>query len=148
MLLQRLVADSKCGLNYDYMGSAEYEFGATANGRSGLAKAFLEDDLKFKWFDFVEVRGRFSYPPVQVVGLARQKMIDQIPGTFRVNVTKENFRTDNSRIIGWMLVDYAGRTCGPTDNPLLILRANLDDIQNRFVNFLQPFVDQMKEAGY
>lgn len=42
MLLQRMIRENEIGFNYDYMGYAEYEFGATSKSREAIARSFQQ----------------------------------------------------------------------------------------------------------
>ena len=82
MLLQRLIDNPITGFNYDYMGAAEYEYGATSHGRTGLARAWLEKDFTAQKVMFIEtVRDRKS-APIEVLVMGRPETIHSIPAEF------------------------------------------------------------------
>ena len=139
MYLQRLVADKEIGFNYDYMGSAEYEFGATLNGRSAFARAYLEGDIAAKKTLFVEKFYGSLSKPVEVVVMGRKKDIEAIGAEMVISVTKESFRTESSKIIGWMNVGRESCT------PFFIMRADLADAGKRIESFFAPAIEAIKE---
>lgn len=143
MLLQRLVTDDKIGFNYDYMGSAEYENGATKKGRTAIAQAFLDGKIKAKATNFVEMIGpnHDTGIPVVVMGLA--ETIDSIGDELEIRVFKETFRTRDKNMVGWMNVAWHGHEL----NPLLIVRADLSDAQERINKFFGPVIGELKAAA-
>lgn len=137
MLLQRLVADKNIGFNYDLMGAAEYEFGATRNGRAAIAQAYLKGDISAKRTLFIEAHGSRRSPGVKVAVLARPETLAKIGDEMIVQVVKECFYTDDERIIGWMNVgqDYV--------EPMMIIRENVEDMRDRVNDFFRPFIKEM-----
>jgi hypothetical protein len=145
MLLQRLVRDETAGFNYDYMGAAEYEFGATRNGRGALATAFIEGKLHARPIQFREVHYGSVLPPVNVLAVGSKEVIDNIVAAGgKISVIKETFRTNDSNIVGWMNVGWEMRRT----TPLLLVRQSLHpaDITARTKKFLEPFIEQAREA--
>lgn len=142
MLLQRLIADKDIGFNYDYMGSAEYEFGATRNGRMELAQAFLEGEIFARVLKVSEVYNpKDPGKSIEVVALARKSMLDMLEANPRIRISKESFRFDNRNIIGWMNVG--------TDKiePLIMIRTSVEDSQKRINDFIRPFIDGLREEA-
>lgn len=145
MLLQRLVKDETAGFNYDYMGSAEYEFGATRNGRGALALAFINSNFHARVIDFREVHYGSVLPPVTVIAMGSKDAIDDLAAAGgKISVIKETFRTNDSNIVGWMNVGWEMRRT----TPLLLVRQSLHpaDITARTKKFLEPFIEQAREA--
>jgi hypothetical protein len=144
MLLQRLIADKDSGFNYDYMGSAEFEFGATSIAREALARLVMRKKLAARESRFFVKWGRTTHGPIDVYVFGLQKTLDDIgiaplPGTkvpydLLVTADKENARMDNDRILGWMSVR--------SDSPILILRRTEDNL-DRGNKFLQMFINQI-----
>ncbi len=145
MYLQRLIADPKIGFNYDYMGSAEYEFGVTAEARVAIAKAYLDGDIGAKLTNLIEVHGKNRSNPVQVRVLAKKSTITQIGDEFALPVLKECFRTDNPKIIGWLKV-MPHRA--PNLDPLIMIRHHLVDGPARIDQFFDPFIQELRDDGY
>lgn len=144
MLLQRLIADPKCGFNYDYMGSAEYEFGATTLARTDFARQYLAGNIAAKCMTFVEQVNRFNgnghaRAGIDVVVYSTKEVIEGFGDELTIQVTKETFRTDNPNILGWMKV--AGPRSTPPA-PLFIVRANVD--RKRVDQFFQPPIDYLE----
>lgn len=144
MLLQRLKPDDTCGLNYDYMGAAEYEFGATANGRLAIARLFLNKEMAARTIRFVEVHGMSERAPVDVLAVGTQDMLANIAGTAKIRVIKEAFRTDDPRIIGWMNVGHDENV-----TPFLMVRLSIgvDNVQKRIQAFLERPIEHLREEG-
>lgn len=127
MLLQRLIADPKCGFNYDYMGSAEYEFGSTMRARTDFARHYLAKKITAKRMSFIEQVNRFNgnghaRAGIDVVVFSTKEIIEGFSDELTIQVTQETFRTDNPKIIGWMKVDVNGAPPAP----LFIVRADVD----------------------
>lgn len=120
MLLQRLELRSykPNELVCDYMGAAEYEFGAAGKGRQALARSYLDGRLKAKRTRFIEDDWS-RRPSIDVVVMGDADTIDAIGEELIVRVTHERFQTENKEIVAWMRVGH--------DNvePMLIVRANL-----------------------
>lgn len=128
MLLQRLIADPKCGFNYDYMGSAEYEFGATALARTDFARQYIAGNIAAKRMTFIEQVNRFNgnghaRAGIDVVVYSTKEVIEGFGDELTIQVTKETFRTDNPKYLGWMKVT-GPRSTPPA--PLFIVRADVD----------------------
>lgn len=142
MLLQRLIADKDIGFNYDYMGSAEYEFGATRNGRMELAQAFLDGEIVARVLQVSEVyTSKDPGKCIEVVALGRQSMLDALESNPRIRISKESFRFDNPNIIGWMNVG------SDKIEPLIMIRTSVEDSQQRINDFIQPFIDGLREEA-
>ncbi len=144
MLLQRLVRENEIGFNYDSMGRAEYEFGATSKSREAIARAFLANDLESRVVTLVEQYGKCQKAPIEVVVIANKEAISYIDHQCRkdlnrhwyVEVSKSSMRSDNDKIVGWMSVH--------TPNPIFIIKTSLENRGQRFEQFIQPFVDQIQ----
>lgn len=133
MLLQRLIADPEIGFNYDYMGAAEYEFGATAQARFNIAEAFDRDQLASRKIDFIECIGPNELPPVKVIAIGRGAELDEIGPVAKIHVTKGPFHTRYPDVVAWMRVS-------PYDEkapPLLLIRADIDDPLGRGDRFIE-----------
>lgn len=143
MFLQRLKADEKVGFNYDYMGAAEYEFGATANGRVALAKLFIEGKMHAKRIQFVEVHHGHESRPIEVLAIGAEESLKALGNPARIPVIKEPFRTDDAKLIGWMNVGFdRDRT-----TPLLLARIgnkNSAEVAERIQKFLADPIEYVK----
>jgi hypothetical protein len=139
-LLQRMIADEKIGLNYDNMGYAEFEFGATARARAELAGFMLDGKMTARHVNFEATRGvtKISFPAI-VIG--EKEFVDNMKPDLRVTMDKTLMRNESKDILGWMMI-------GDHSHKLFILRndenykANID----RLEKFLKPFADQIEEA--
>jgi hypothetical protein len=141
MLLQRLKADPKIGLNYDHMGYAEFEFGATRKSRLRIASLLLERKLTMVKARFFDKWGMSTFGPVDVYvfgskeGIAKLGMKQDhpsVPFDLLVRTEKSPSRADNLDMLGWMSVR--------TDEPVLIVRATPDNIE-RADKFIKMFED-------
>ncbi len=142
MLLQRLIADKDIGFNYDYMGSAEYEFGATRNGRMELAQAFIDGEIVARVLQVSEVyNSKDPGKNIEVVALGRKNMIDALEASPRIRISKESFRFDNPNILGWMNVG------ADEVEPLIMIRTSVEDAQKRINDFIRPFIDGLREEA-
>lgn len=130
MFLQRLLADDTIGFRYDFMGSAEYENGATRTGRLEIAKAYLAGTIEARAITFIEVHGKSVGEPVEVMALGRTEFLDKLGKIAEIRTTKEAFRTREEGIIGWMNVGWDA--C----EPLLLLRADGYKLQERLDKFM------------
>jgi hypothetical protein len=140
MYLQRLVADDKSGFNYDYMGSAEYEFGATRKTRSKIAYYFARGNISAKRISFVERMWNGSrLKPVDTVIIGRKDYISSLDDELVIKISKEAFRTQSTDIIGWMNVDPYREA-----EPFVIVRADLPDVQKRIDMFFGDFIKAAK----
>lgn len=143
MFLQRLIADKDIGFNYDYMGYAEYEFGATPNSRTRLAELYLQNNLASIGVTMVEQFGRSNSKPFDVVVIASKDDIAYInhqrdkdaQKRWYVTVDKTSMRSDNAKIIGWMSVRIP--------KPIFIIRQDLKDRGPQFEAFMTPFVEEL-----
>jgi hypothetical protein len=145
MYLQRLIEDDKTGFNYDYMGRAEYEFGATMNARKALAAKHLDGEIQVRILNFIEIIGKNESKPVEVAVLAPEGtfcLLDIEDDTLRIKVTGEPFRTASPNIIGWMNIEEDD--CG-TVIPMLMVRTDADDISNRIEKFTSGLIRKMRE---
>lgn len=136
MLLQRLIKDSDCGFNYDYMGYAEYENGATANGRVKLAETFVDGRL---------VARQINFHGVPVLALGSESIINEIGAAFNPNISKTSFRVDDPKIVAWMQVGWFGQGF----EPLLMVRLSLggDEISKCVQSFLDRAIDHVKNVA-
>lgn len=149
MLLQRLVKDDRHGIgfNYDYMGYAEYEFGSTTKSRGAIAQAFLDGKLKSVCVNLVEVFGRSNSKPIEVVVIAHEDAIQYVEHQcakdankhWHVSVDKSSMRGDSEKIVGWLSVHIA--------QPFFIIKTSLDDRGQRFEQFINPFLEQIRESA-
>ena len=146
MLLQRLTKDDTVGFNYDYMGAAEYEFGATRNGRAALAQAFVDKQFFARPLVFREVIGQNVMPAIGVVAMGSKEMLDALEADGgRISVTKEAFRTGDTNIVAWMAVAWESYRA----KPLLLVRRSLGgkDLTNRTKKFLDPFIEAIEQEA-
>lgn len=139
MLLQRMILDDLLGLNYDYMGNAHYEGGATYNGRLAIAQAFIDGQMTSKLSNLYEVHGKYVSEPVPVVVMCRQAVVDKIGDAFKVQVLFESLRTTDKNIVAWLNVGHEKNV-----EPLLILRADLDNAGDRVDKFFANFVEGLR----
>jgi len=144
MLLQRLVTDEDVGFNYDYMGSAEYEYGATRNGRLALARLFVEDKMCARKIQLQEKIGSNKSAPITVLAVGSAETLDALGNPAVLPVTKEAFRLHQAKYAGWMHV-------GPSEEvePLLFVRCDMpgEEISRRVQSFLKEFIDGLKQAA-
>jgi hypothetical protein len=138
MLFQRLIADNTEGLNYSYMGYAEFEYGVTGRSRRALALAMLEKDIKGK---FILFKGRWgknsSHFKAFVIGMTDD--VDSVEPIFKPIIEKANLREEDPHTVGWLTVaPYV---------PLVIFRedANLQSNINRLEKYLQLYVSVFEE---
>lgn len=136
MLLQRLTKDSDCGFNYDYMGYAEYENGATANGRVKLAETFVDGQL---------VARRINFHGVPVLALGSEAIINEIGAVFNPSISKTGFRVEDPKIVAWIQVGWFGQGF----EPLLMVRLSLggEEISARVQSFLDRAIDHVKSEA-
>lgn len=138
--LQRMIADEKIGFNYDYMGYAEFECGATTRARGELAGFMLDGQMTARRVNFKGTWGvtKVKFPAI-VIG--EKQFVDQMKPELSVTMEKGFMRNQDEDILGWMIVDK-------DYNKLFILRddenypANID----RLEKFLKPFADQIAET--
>lgn len=142
MLLQRLVADDKSGFNYDFMGAAEYENGATMNGRTQIAELFLRDKMQARVIDFIEVIGRNEQSLVSVLAMGTPAFLDQLGNPAKISVWKETFRTSDKNIIGWLNVAWPGRSLDPF---MMVRMSEGADIQQRIEKFLKDPIEYLRQ---
>ena len=142
MHLQRLVAHDKVGFNYQYMGAAEYENGATTHGREAIAELFLRDRMQACIIDFIEVTGHHECKPVPVLAMGTPGFIEQLGNPARIKVTKERFGTSDKNVIGWLNVAWPGRDIDPF---MMVRLSEGDAIQGRIEKFLKDPIDYLRE---
>lgn len=144
MLLQRLVTDEDVGFNYDYMGAAEYEYGATRNGRLALARLFLDDKMCARKIKVSESIGRMKGEPITVLAIGSAETLDALGNPAVLPVTKEAFRLHQAKYAGWMHV-------GPSEEvePLLFVRCDMpgEEISQRVQSFLKEFIDGLRQES-
>ncbi len=100
-LLQRLIADEKCGLNYDYMGFAEFEFGATGRARVELARFMIDGTITARRINF---KGKWGVTNVQfpAIVIGEKEFIDNIKPELSLTMEKSFMRDRDEKILGWM----------------------------------------------
>ncbi len=112
-LWQRLVEDEKCGLNYDYMGYAEYEFGATLNSRTRLAD-WLKAGVLTSWRTDVSLIERQLTFKKTVLLFSHVDTIRKLNAlNLSVCSIKGALEVESRNIIGWLSVG--------TDTPIIIM---------------------------
>lgn len=139
-LLQRMIADENIGFNYDYMGAAEFEHGATTRARGKLAGFMLDGQMTARRVNFKGTWGvtKVKFPAI-VIG--EKRYVDQMKPELSVTMEKGSMRNQDENILGWMIVD---KDC----SKLFILRddENYPVNINRLEKFLKPFADQIAET--
>lgn len=150
MLLQRLVKDDRHGIgfNYDYMGYAEYEFGATTESRTKIGQTYLDGKLKSICVELVEVFGCSNSKPIEVVVIAHEDAIHYIEHQrekdihkrWYVDVSKSSMRGDSEKIVGWMSVHLA--------QPYFIIKTSLEDRGPRFEQFINPALEHIQADAW
>jgi hypothetical protein len=139
-LLQRMIADENIGFNYDSMGFAEFEYGATSRARGELAKCMLDGHLTARRVNFKGTWGvtKVRFPAI-VIG--EKQFVDQMKPELSITMEKSFMRNQDEDILGWMIVDR-------DYNKLFILRddANYPANIDRLEKFLKPFADQIAET--
>lgn len=145
MLLQRLVNDDDTGFGYDYMGSAEYENGATKNGRTALARLFLNGDLCARRIRFSEKMGRMMAPSIDVLAMGGEETLEHLGDPAVISVTKEPFYIHRAKYAGWMQVGWDEESI----DPLMLVRLDAPDeeIKARVSAFLKDPIAYLKEKA-
>lgn len=139
-LLQRLVADREIGFNYDQMGFAEFEFGATAKARGEIAMFAVDHKITARRVKFVGVWG-VTKVKFDAVVIGEQETVDGLPDTLKLQMERGFMRNDDPTIVGWM-------TVGDTAKKVMIFRddASLPQNLERVEKFLKPFVQQIEAS--
>lgn len=142
MFLQRLIADEEVGFNYDYMGSVEYENGATRNGRMALANLFVDGKMCARKIKMCEKIGKMKHDPIEVLAIGSTETLDALGNPAVISVTKEAFHLHQAKYIGWMHVGHSEKV-----EPLLFVRCDMpgDEISDRVNKFLKGPIDYIKE---
>jgi len=97
---QRLeLTDDKCGLQYEYMGYAEYEFGTTLQARTAMAKALHEDKLRAEPA-VLPIRGK----PLDVLVFAHADHLDDALSIIS-SMTHNKGVLVTPTTVGWLSVD-------------------------------------------
>lgn len=131
MLLQRLISDDKIGFNYDYMGSAEFEFtDGQLNTRAILASAWREGSIKAVKTTLKTQHG--DVIPMIVFGTADD--LAKIGAEYFVTLQKSTLRASSERIRGWLTVD------APVH--LVFVRDGDREAMKALELFLKPFVEE------
>lgn len=145
MLLQRLNKDDTAGFNYDYMGSAEYEYGSTRKGRVAIARLFLEGKMCARSVKFQEVIGKNEFEPIGVLAIGTSEALDKLGNPMKIRVTQESFRTREEDIVGWLHVSMDEEDF----DPLMMIRLDMpaDEIHVRVEQFLADPIKYLKEDG-
>lgn len=131
MLLQRLISDEKIGFNYDYMGSAEFEWGGQRNTRAVLATAWRDGTIKAAKTVLKTQHG----DAVPMVVFGTPKDLEKIGPELVVMLQKSGLHADDERIRGWLTVDYPLH--------LVFVRDGDKAAMTALEQYLQPFVDEM-----
>ena len=139
-LMQRLIADENTGFNYDYMGYAEFEFGAPGRSRLQLAKYWLDNNITARKIKMNVSKRPTQYEMVIIGETANvNAFTTEEVNAFRLHPDKTGLRYENEDIIGWVsLHSYS---------PLLFLRddKNLNANLERLEKFLKPAAEAIKE---
>ena len=135
MLLQRLINDPASGFNYDYMGAAEYENGATKNGRIALARLYLAGNFVARRIQLAEKMGRMTSPPISVLAMGSAETLDRLGDQATIKITKAPLRIRQASYSGWMNV---GDSVENTE-PLMFVR--LDAPEEEIVMRVRQFLD-------
>lgn len=159
MFLQRMIAATDDSgtptLNYDCMGSAEFEGGVTATARIALSETQMAGRLSGKHIRLFAKWGVSTYGPVDVAVFGDKAVIERLGtnpskgyavGDLLVSCEKENARLDNDRIIGWLNVSPLGRS----SEPLLFLRAGDENVKrgSEYLNFMiRQILEAQKEKA-
>lgn len=143
--LQRLILDKACGFNYDFMGYAEFEGGATLNGRTAMAdglvnKIMAAKELDVKFYNIMNTGERGYQKPVPCIVIATVTALAAVRDTIEVRWEKTGPRQENDRIVGWMTV---WRDSHPEDTPMLILKKDVPDMQTRINQFFDPIMKDL-----
>lgn len=138
-LLQRMIADKEIGFNYDSMGFAEFEYGATGRARGELAGFMLDGKMTARRINFKGTWGitKVKFPAI-VIG--EKEFVDNMKPDFSVTMEKGFMRNDDEKILGWMII-------GDHSHKLFIIRddKNYQENIDRLEKFLKPFADQIAE---
>lgn len=141
MLLQRLTLDDRIGFNYDYMGAAEYENGATRVGRTAIAQAFIDKTIEARPIQFIETYGKYRSEPVEVIAMGTAETLDRLGPVAEINAWKEAFHTNDKKIVGWMNVGW------DRAEPLILLRTDTADLQSRVNQFFADPISWLQEQA-
>lgn len=137
MYLQCLNRDDKIGLNYTYMGYAEYEFGATAVSRLAVARACLTETVDCLrcilkdavWGDETEV---VVFGDKAALAWFKTRLENN-----RLHIRNKGLlRVKDMDVVGWLSVR--------TDHPVILLR-DQDIYIKRLEQFLPPVIEHLKE---
>lgn len=131
MLLQRLISDENIGFNYDYMGSAEFEWGGQRNTRASLAAAWRDGKIKAGKTVLKTQHG--DVVPMVVFGT--EKDLSKIGPELVIMLQKSGLHAEDERIRGWLTVDQAAN--------LVFVRDGDREAMKALEKYLQPFVDEM-----
>lgn len=137
--VQRLVKDDKVGFNYDYMGYAEYEGGTTGMARFSFAECYVEGKTKAQ-----RVTLRDSQDPlnkkIDCVIIGHPVIVDKLGGDICVRNAKGHLGLNDDSVVAWMPVI----PWSPMDEPLLIIRADLTDMQQRVTDFYKQPIEMLR----
>lgn len=139
-LFQRLVSEEAIGFNYDFMGYAEFEYGAPRDARSEIASFWVNNKISAKKVEFTGTMGRMKTKfPAVIVG--EKEYLDSLSSNFKSSVDKTGMREDNPKILGWMTVG--------SSHKVIIFRddENLDANFKRLELFLKPAVEAANETA-
>ena len=139
-LMQRLTADENIGFNYDYMGYAEFEFGATSRSRVFLANCWMNNKITARKICMDVSKRPTNYKMIMIgeTGYVNSFTSKEVEA-FHLHPDKTGLRFENEEIIGWMTVQ--------SRSPLLFIRDNnnVDASLERLEKFLKPAVEQIKK---
>lgn len=124
LYMQRLLQNPNVGFDCDYMGSAEYEFGATKTGRLALARLAKDEKLLKKPMWISEDKGK----PIEVIAYSHAEFFAENEKIHFENL-KESMRLDKSNILGWMAVHW-----DKISVPLLLVRPTQTAAAKMFID--------------
>lgn len=135
MLFQRLLPDDQAGFDLDTMRSADYDFGAPAQGCLALADISISGDVESKTVTLIEHWGQETSDPIQVIVVARPARLQEVGDLLIIRSTTETLLTDDEDVGGWINVGMG------YVEPLFIMRPTLDSAFERMQAFLQPYIN-------
>jgi hypothetical protein len=130
-LLQRLIRHPMIGFEYDQMGYAEFEYGATAKARDQLAGFMRNGTISAKRVAFKGTWGK-SKSEFKAVVVGDKALLDTVGPGLSVQLEKSSMRAHDESILGWM-------TVGDHDQKIVIFRD--DESYAKNVDRLQLFLE-------
>lgn len=142
----RLRRATDTGFVYDEGDISNREFDNRAGGKRALAKAYVAGQIKAKLVDFVEIRESKRFSPIDVVVLSTPEFLQKISDEFVCRCVKTPYYTDDPDVVAWMVGGDSVYE-DPPFSPIFIIRANLEDAQDRINKFFEGFISDIHEES-